>query len=105
MAKPLHVTLPHNLSQAEAQRRIEEGLVRVRPQILHYVTSLEDGWNGNQLDFTLTALKQTITGRIVVEADHVAVDLDLPWLLATIAGKLRNQIERKGDSMLRLPKA
>jgi len=41
MAKPLHVTLPHNLSQAEAQRRIEEGLARVRPQILHYVTSLE----------------------------------------------------------------
>ena len=41
----------------------------------------------------------------MVEADHVAVDLDLPWLLAAIAGKLRNQIERKGDTMLRLPKA
>lgn len=104
MAKPLHVTISHNLSQAEAQRRIEEGLVRVRPQILHYVSSLEDRWNGNRLDFTLTALKQTITGRIVVEADHVAVDLDLPWLLAAIAGKLRNQIESKGDTMLRLPK-
>jgi hypothetical protein len=105
MPKPLHVTLPHNLSQAEAQRRIEEGLARVRPQVLQYVSSLEDRWNGNQLDFTLTAVKQTIIGRIVVEADHVAVDLDLPWLLATIANKLRNQIERKGDTMLRLPKA
>ena len=44
--------------------------------------------------------EQTINGRIDVEATVVKVELELPWLLAAMAEKIRPQIEQEGRKML-----
>jgi putative polyhydroxyalkanoate system protein len=100
MKKPVIVTLPHQHTKAEAVRRIREGIDRFRPQIASYTQSMEDQWQGDDLHFKVVALAQTVSGRIHVMDDSVRVEVDLPWVLAAIAEKVRGQIEKRGSQIL-----
>ena len=43
---------------------------------------------------------QTITGRVHVQPSTVEVEVDLPWALAMLAGKITRGIEQEGRKML-----
>ncbi len=100
MKKPVVVTLPHHHTKAEATKRIREGLDSIKPQLASYASSLEDEWQGDDLNFKMVMLKQSVTGRIHVMDQQVRVEVDLPWVLATIAEKVKGQIEKRGSQML-----
>ena len=51
MSKPVTVTIPHELGQAEARRRIEEGVARAAQQFGDGV-KLTKAWEGDRLSFT-----------------------------------------------------
>ncbi|MDX6805223.1 polyhydroxyalkanoic acid system family protein [Terrihabitans rhizophilus] len=103
MKKPVVVTLPHQHTRGEAVRRIREGLDKAKPQLAAYTSTLEDQWVGDDLHFRMVMMKQEVSGRIHVEDQQVRVEVDLPWILATIAEKVRGQIEKRGSQIL-LPK-
>ena len=42
---------------------------------------------------------QSITGRLVVGDENVVIDVDLPWLLAKIAGTVKEKLT-KGTQVL-----
>ncbi|MGQ4272994.1 polyhydroxyalkanoic acid system family protein [Terrihabitans sp. B22-R8] len=100
MKKPVVVTLPHQHTKAEAIKRIRDGLNGVRPQLAAYTTSVEDEWREDDLHFRVVAMKQTVSGRIHVMDQQVRVEVDLPWVLAAIAEKVRGQIEKRGSQIL-----
>lgn len=100
MKKPVIVNLPHQHTKAEALKRIREGLQKVKPQLASFSSSLEEEWQGDEMSFRMTAIGQSITGRIAVMDDSVRVEVDLPWILAAIAEKVRGQIEKKGSQIL-----
>lgn len=100
MKKPVIVNLPHQHTKAEALKRIREGLQKVKPQLASFSSSLEEEWQGDEMNFRMTAIGQSITGRIAVMDDSVRVEVDLPWILAAIAEKVRGQIEKKGSQIL-----
>jgi hypothetical protein len=52
------------------------------------------------MTFRMVVLKQEVAGRIHVMDGSVRVEVDLPWVLATIAEKVRGQIEKKGTQIL-----
>jgi hypothetical protein len=100
MPKPLTVTIPHSLGKREAINRLQSGLGQVRSLLASSVASIEDRWSGDRIDFRVVALGQSITGRIDVMDDVVRVEVMLPWVLATIAERLRSRIEHQGTKML-----
>ena len=100
MKKPLTVTIPHRLSKQEALRRIQEGLGRAKPQLAAYMSSIEDQWVGDRMEFRVTALGQAVTGRVHVDDDNANIEVDLPWLLHRLAEKVRGQIQQRGVKML-----
>jgi putative polyhydroxyalkanoate system protein len=100
MKKPVIVTLPHQHTKGEAIKRIREGLEKVKPQLASFSSTLEEDWQGDQLNFRMAAMGQAITGRIAVMDESVRVEVDLPWILAAIAEKVRGQIEKKGTQIL-----
>jgi len=100
MKKPVIVTLPHQHTKAEAQKRIREGLEKLKPQLAGFASTLEDEWDGDELKFRMSMLKQEVTGRIHVMDSSVRVEVDLPWILAAIAQTVRGQIEKKGSQIL-----
>ena len=48
----------------------------------------------------MVMMKQAVSGRIEVMDQSVRVEVDLPWVLAAIAGKVQRQIEKRGSQIL-----
>jgi hypothetical protein len=102
--EPLTVTISHRLGRDEAKRRIDGGLDTIRGELGAFVKSLDSRWDGHTLDFSASAMLQTITGRIEVYDDHVRVELGLPRLLHLAAKAIAGRIERRCATLLEGPK-
>ena len=100
MAKPLSITIPHQIGRAEARRRVEEGVSMAHSRLGPIATSIDEKWIGDQLEFRIVALSQTVTGSIDVADDSVSVVVQLPWALAMLASKLRDKVTRQGQLLL-----
>lgn len=102
--EPITVTISHRLGRDEARRRLESGLSAIRAELSAYVRSLDYAWDGYTLNFRVSALMQTITGRIEVYEEFVRVELGLPPLLRMAAKRIIGRIERSGAALLEGPK-
>ncbi|WP_207484080.1 polyhydroxyalkanoic acid system family protein [Arenibaculum pallidiluteum] len=100
MRKPVVVDVPHQLTRQDARTKIEDGLGQVRGQLAGLGAQVEDRWTGDRLDFTVRLLGQAVTGRMEVLDQSVRVEVDLPWILARLAGKVTDRIQKQGSLML-----
>ena len=100
MTKPLVVSIPHQLGQEEAKRRLQTGIAGLKETYGNKIAVVEDTWSGNRLDFRVTALGQGATGSIEVEQDRVTLAVQLPWVLAVLAEKAKSMIQKQGQLLL-----
>ncbi len=101
MSKPLTVEIPHDLGRDEARRRVEHGFERLQQQFgSGGMGKLEKRWSGDQLSFQAQVLGQAVSGRLDVLAQVVRMELDLPPLLAMIAGTLKGRLQKEGHLLL-----
>ncbi len=103
MPDPIVVTISHQLGREEAKRRLDNGLGYIRSQLAAFVSSIEYGWTDYRLDFGLTAMRQSIVGRIDVEDRLVRVELTLPLLLSLLSKRIINRIRHHGVLLLDKP--
>jgi len=99
-AEPIIVTVSHRLGRDEAKRRIENGLGSIRDEIGPYVRSLNYAWDGYRLEFSLSAMMQSVSGAIDVQDDHVRVEFSLPRLLHMVAQRLVGRIRQQASALL-----
>src|SRR5262249_32296983 len=106
MARPVSVTIPHNLGKVEARRRIDEGFGKMQQQMasglgaMGSMLSFKQSWEGDQLNFEGGALGQKMTGRIDVRDDAVDIQIDLPDMLAAIADKVVGKLKSEAQILL-----
>lgn len=100
MNKTITITIPHKLTQEDARTRLQNGITELKGKYGDKVASMQEDWSGNQMAFRLSAMGQAISGRVDVQAEAVRLDVDLPWMLAMLAGKIKPQIEQEGRKML-----
>jgi hypothetical protein len=100
MSKPVVVNIPHDLGRAEAKRRLQDGFGRIREQIGGKAIAFQESWEGDRLNFTAGAFGQRVTGRADVLEESVRIEVDLPWILATIAEKMQGRIRKAGTLLL-----
>lgn len=100
MSKPLVVSIPHNLGKAEALRRLQGGVTQLKSQFGDKIASVNETWAGDRMDFRVGAMGQAINGHLVVFEEQVRVEVQLPWLLAMVAEKAKNFIQKQGNLML-----
>jgi hypothetical protein len=100
MTKPLIVSIPHNLGQEEASRRLHAGMSQMKSQFGEKVASIEESWTGNRMDFKVGTMGQTVNGNLEVLPDQVRVEVQLPWILAMVAEKAKGFIQKQGTLML-----
>jgi putative polyhydroxyalkanoate system protein len=96
----LTVSIPHQLGRAEAKRRIESGLAHILQQYGGMLGHVEQHWEGDTLELSVTAMAQTVTGRARVEEQVVNLEMALPWMLSMLAGRLKQGIEQQGRALL-----
>jgi Putative polyhydroxyalkanoic acid system protein (PHA_gran_rgn) len=100
MTKPLVVSIPHNLGKAEATRRLQGGLTRLKSQFGDKIASVDESWSDDRMAFRVGAMGQSISGHLDVAEDQVRVEVQLPWLLAMVAEKAKSFIQKQGTLML-----
>ncbi len=103
MPDPIVVTISHQLGREEAKRRLDQGLGYIRGQLAAFVSSIEYSWAAYRLDFSLSAMRQNIVGRIDVEDKLVRVELGLPLLLSLLSKRIISRIRRDGQLLLDKP--
>ena len=100
MAKPLIVSIPHNLGRAEATRRLQGCMSSVKSQFGDKVASIHETWSGDRMDFRVGAMGQNVSGHLEVMEEQVRVEVQLPWILAMIAEKAKTFIQKQGTLLL-----
>ncbi len=96
----LTLNVPHRLTQDEARARIAAGVDEARTQYAGSFAKIEDCWTGNHMDFHVSILGQSISGRVDVGPEMVHVEIDLPWILAALAERIRPQLQDRTRKML-----
>jgi hypothetical protein len=100
MSKPLVVSIPHRLGKDEAIRRLKSGLAEIRAKYSQLFAISEETWEGDRLQFRISAVGQAVSGTIDVAEDSVRLEIFLPWLLAKLAETLQPLIRREGTLLL-----
>jgi hypothetical protein len=61
---------------------------------------VENRWEEDLLHFKAAIFGQTVSGRATVFDKVVRIELDLPWVLASLANKLKGRIAKEGTILL-----
>jgi len=99
MPGPLIVSIPHSLGREEAMRRLKAGLTRAATKV-PILSVDEERWEDNRMIFRVRALGQAANGHVDVEADHVKVEVTLPFLLQRFAEMAQAAIRDRGKLLL-----
>lgn len=89
--RPISATIPHNLGQEEARRRIAEGfssLQRNSSAGPGSLLAIQERWERNRLYFEAVGLGQKISGRLDVLPMSVQIEIDMPDMLALVAERI-----------------
>jgi hypothetical protein len=101
VAKPVTVSIPHQLGRAEARRRIDEGFADLSRHLgAGAVGQVERAWQDDRMSFAFTTLGQAISGHVAVADTTVVVEVLLPGFLAMIAGKVTGAVKKEGQLLL-----
>jgi hypothetical protein len=99
--KTIDVSIPHRLGREEARTRLKSGVERLQSQFGGgQVAQVQHNWTDYRADFAFSAMGQGITGRVNVEDEAIKLSVDLPWMLAVLADKIRGKIETEGKKLL-----
>ena len=96
----LTISVPHQLSRAEARRRIQEQAALLERQYGDVVEDVDRRWEGDTLHFRLSVVDQPVSGQASVEDRAATVEVALPWTLSLLAGEVRREIEWQGRQLL-----
>ena len=105
IAKPVVVTISHQLGKEGAKARIRHGVGKAQGQLAGYVTTIEESWVDDRLEFRLTAMGQVVNGHIDVFEDSVRVEVALPGMLGFVGRMIAARIEEQGTKLLSKPQA
>lgn len=89
MSKSIVITIPHNLSAAEAKRRIAEGMETLRSTYVDKVAASRVAWTGDQADIEVVAVGQTVNAVLQVYAENVRIEVRLPWIFAMLGNRIQ----------------
>ena len=101
MAKPLTVSIPHQLGVAEARRRLEAGFAEMTNKLPGGAAKIDQRWDGDRLHFGVQLAGQDITGVLDVLSDAVRMEIVLPGILGMLAGKIGGRLKDEGQKLLK----
>ncbi len=102
MAKTISITMPHALGAAEAKRRVQDQLDRMRAEYVDKIGHSQVNWSGDQAKVDVSALGQAARATIDVLPDSLRIEVELPWFLAALSGKVQGLLRSNASDALRI---
>ena len=93
-------SIPHQLPRSEAKQRIQDQIALVRQRHGGVLTSLQETWTGDTLQFSAAAAGQSLSGQLTVDDQVVHLTVHLPWFLSILTGSIRRRLEDEGRQLL-----
>ena len=100
MAQPITLDIPHQLGIAGVRARLDSGIGRLGEKIPGGAT-VQHRWEGDTLHFTVHAMGQDVKSTAEVFDSHVHAVVDLPGLLALLAGPIKAAIQAEAPKLLK----
>ncbi len=94
------LSIPHQLTRAEAKRRIQDKIGQLRQRHGAMVTHVHESWTGDAMAFSATGMGQSISGRLTVDDHAVHLTVALPWLLSMLAKGIQPRVEQEFRQLL-----
>jgi hypothetical protein len=105
MANTITITVPHDLGVETAKKRLTERIEKLRQEYVDKIARSDVSWSGDVATIHVSALGQHATAQMTVLANMVRIEVQLPWLLAAIAGKVQNVVSHNAQDVLRIGKS
>lgn len=102
MSNSIVITVPHRLGTEQAKRRIAGGIELLRRNYLDKLAHSEAKWNGDTANLRVVAFGQTATAQVYVMNDALRVEVQLPWILAALTGKIQGVLKTNAEESLRI---
>ena len=102
MARPVTITVSHDLGKDEARSRINEGFEKFKTHLsggLRFKFT-EEWTSDDQFAFSAKGFGQHIHGTIDVFPAHIRIVVVLPGFLASIAETITGKIEKESQILL-----
>ena len=99
MTTPIQVDLPHKLGAAEAKRRIDGGIGRLK-DFIPGQAEVRSAWTDNRLGLQVGAMGQEVNAQIDVRDTYVRVEILLPPALAFFGQAIAGALKRTGAELL-----
>ena len=100
MSKPIVVIIKHQSTKVEVKDKLRNSMGQIRSQLAPFVSSIEDRWKGDVLEFRMAAVGQAVTCSIDVDETHVRVEVILPGLLGALGQIIASRIRQQGMLLL-----
>jgi hypothetical protein len=99
MPDPITLDIPHRLGKAGVRARLDGGIDKIG-RIIPGGGEVRHTWDGDTMDFTVTALGQVMRCSATVFDDRVHAIVDLPPVLALFAAKIRDALGKELPKLL-----
>jgi Putative polyhydroxyalkanoic acid system protein (PHA_gran_rgn) len=96
----LNISIPHQLSQREALRRLKSAIADAKKQYGEKIDELRESWNGNSGTLDVTAMGQKLSVALTVNPSDVTVQSTLPMIAIMFRGKIEAAIRQEGTKLL-----
>jgi hypothetical protein len=97
---PLDVSIPHHLSEKEAERRVRDALAGLQKDYGFLLSIDRQEWRGPHLRFQATILGQPANGRIDVGRTRVDLRVKMPSSLSLLASIAQPVLLKQGTQLL-----
>ncbi len=94
------MSVPHQLPPEEALRRIQSLLGDLKQQYGDQVKDLSESWDGNNGEFSLTAMNLRISGTLAVLPTEVTLNGNIAFAAVPFKRQIQQLIRDQAETLL-----
>ncbi len=96
----INLSIPHELTQEEAQTRIQKLIADTREHYGGQLSDVHETWNGNTCDLGWKSMGMGMSATLTVNEHDVAVDGSMPMAFMAFKGRMEQLVRsRVGDAL------
>ena len=105
MARTIDLHVKHELGAPLAKQRVAERFATLNRDYIDKIGSAAMTWEGDVAHVGATALGQKAKATVTVGEAAIAISIELPWLLAGMAGTIESILKNNVDALHGRPAA
>jgi hypothetical protein len=96
----LNMTIPHQLTQAEALKRIQSHFGEIKYEFGDKISNFHEEWKEYTGTFSFSVMGFSVSGTMSVKPSEVRLSGNLPLAATLLKGKLESTIRERAKTLL-----